>query len=129
IRRPPRSTLFPYTTLFRSLLLPGVDRKLFRRRQRPRHSVPPVICRWQDRSRPLLPLALRVRTSGLATQRINPSQQINLRLAASVPPLRQLMDCSHRILHPLGTKFFTSERRQVVGVREPGSVLRDLVLV
>src|SRR3989442_13165459 len=23
IRRPPRSTLFPYTTLFRSLLLPG----------------------------------------------------------------------------------------------------------
>src|SRR3712207_7598968 len=24
IRRPPRSTLFPYTTLFRSLLLPGV---------------------------------------------------------------------------------------------------------
>src|SRR3712207_7701476 len=25
IRRPPRSTLFPYTTLFRSLDLPGVD--------------------------------------------------------------------------------------------------------
>src|SRR3712207_8189610 len=25
IRRPPRSTLFPYTTLFRSLALPGVD--------------------------------------------------------------------------------------------------------
>src|SRR3712207_7159724 len=25
IRRPPRSTLFPYTTLFRSLLLDGVD--------------------------------------------------------------------------------------------------------
>src|SRR2546430_9535814 len=24
IRRPPRSTLFPYTTLFRSLLVPGV---------------------------------------------------------------------------------------------------------
>src|SRR3989344_8635488 len=24
IRRPPRSTLFPYTTLFRSLVLPGV---------------------------------------------------------------------------------------------------------
>src|SRR5256885_10083726 len=26
IRRPPRSTLFPYTTLFRSLALPPVDR-------------------------------------------------------------------------------------------------------
>src|SRR2546429_5517877 len=26
IRRPPRSTLFPYTTLFRSLAAPGVDR-------------------------------------------------------------------------------------------------------
>src|SRR3712207_8783284 len=26
IRRPPRSTLFPYTTLFRSQLRPGVDR-------------------------------------------------------------------------------------------------------
>src|SRR3712207_8428399 len=25
IRRPPRSTLFPYTTLFRSLLTPGPD--------------------------------------------------------------------------------------------------------
>src|SRR3712207_8221401 len=25
IRRPPRSTLFPYTTLFRSLVLPGVQ--------------------------------------------------------------------------------------------------------
>src|SRR2546427_3423512 len=29
IRRPPRSTLFPYTTLFRSLLLPFVHRPLF----------------------------------------------------------------------------------------------------
>src|SRR5260370_9427624 len=27
IRRPPRSTLFPYTTLFRSIRLPGVARK------------------------------------------------------------------------------------------------------
>src|SRR3712207_7777691 len=32
IRRPPRSTLFPYTTLFRSVL--GVDRQV---RNRPRH--------------------------------------------------------------------------------------------
>src|SRR2546430_16510632 len=28
IRRPPRSTLFPYTTLFRSLELAGVDQRL-----------------------------------------------------------------------------------------------------
>src|SRR5256885_8826533 len=26
IRRPPRSTLFPYTTLFRSVVVPGVPR-------------------------------------------------------------------------------------------------------
>src|SRR2546430_4947735 len=26
IRRPPRSTLFPYTTLFRSLVVPGLER-------------------------------------------------------------------------------------------------------
>src|SRR5688572_31976164 len=31
IRRPPRSTLFPYTTLFRSARLPGVVRVLVRR--------------------------------------------------------------------------------------------------
>src|SRR3712207_8918291 len=30
IRRPPRSTLFPYTTLFRSGLLEGIDRRLVR---------------------------------------------------------------------------------------------------
>src|SRR3712207_7533509 len=30
IRRPPRSTLFPYTTLFRSLGCQGADRELFR---------------------------------------------------------------------------------------------------
>src|SRR2546430_3866493 len=29
IRRPPRSTLFPYTTLFRSLLLPGTRTALW----------------------------------------------------------------------------------------------------
>src|SRR2546430_10653033 len=27
IRRPPRSTLFPYTTLFRSIEVPGIDEK------------------------------------------------------------------------------------------------------
>src|SRR5690348_17902635 len=35
IRRPPRSTLFPYTTLFRSLY----RRRGARRRRRPRHGV------------------------------------------------------------------------------------------
>src|SRR3989475_6264507 len=33
IRRPPRSTLFPYTTLFRSLSVPGMD-KLVRKESR-----------------------------------------------------------------------------------------------
>src|SRR5438034_7978923 len=36
IRRPPRSTLFPYTTLFRSQSWPLRARRL-RRRRRPRH--------------------------------------------------------------------------------------------
>src|SRR3712207_7304531 len=31
IRRPPRSTLFPYTTLFRSDLMPSGDRRAVRR--------------------------------------------------------------------------------------------------
>src|SRR5438876_3993876 len=34
IRRPPRSTLFPYTTLFRSQLLPRDDRTILDRVQR-----------------------------------------------------------------------------------------------
>src|SRR3712207_7170700 len=33
IRRPPRSTLFPYTTLFRSLGVPGVQLRLVLRRR------------------------------------------------------------------------------------------------
>src|SRR2546430_12556235 len=36
IRRPPRSTLFPYTTLFRSLCGPGVTRKTLRGARRSR---------------------------------------------------------------------------------------------
>src|SRR3712207_8011025 len=38
IRRPPRSTLFPYTTLFRSVLL--VLRPVLRHRQQPRPARP-----------------------------------------------------------------------------------------
>src|SRR5436190_9224186 len=45
IRRPPRSTLFPYTTLFRSLLEPrGCDLSVFCRRPRRRHE-----CRGRGR--------------------------------------------------------------------------------
>src|SRR5689334_24668596 len=39
IRRPPRSTLFPYTTLFRSRLLRRGERVLHRRRQHYRRRV------------------------------------------------------------------------------------------
>src|SRR5256885_7118797 len=40
IRRPPRSTLFPYTTLFRSLRVPSPSRP---KRARPQHcTVPPA---------------------------------------------------------------------------------------
>src|SRR3712207_6966004 len=34
IRRPPRSTLFPYTTLFRSRLLPAITEKMLIRQLR-----------------------------------------------------------------------------------------------
>src|SRR5260370_30936998 len=47
IRRPPRSTLFPYTTLFRSLSgALDIDRAIFRRRLP--ESLPPP-CRLPDR--------------------------------------------------------------------------------
>src|SRR2546430_12153971 len=39
IRRPPRSTLFPYTTLFRSRLLHDVDNEPVRPRRRDRQPV------------------------------------------------------------------------------------------
>src|SRR3712207_8255667 len=39
IRRPPRSTLFPYTTLFRSFSAPG-----FQTRMTPSRSVPMIDC-------------------------------------------------------------------------------------
>src|SRR5260221_11751400 len=43
IRRPPRSTLFPYTTLFRSLVDPGMDDRLALFQAEPRqHGVEPV---------------------------------------------------------------------------------------
>src|SRR2546422_6562109 len=44
IRRPPRSTLFPYTTLFRSIIWPG-------RRHWPRCTIlPPDSLSWRERS-------------------------------------------------------------------------------
>src|SRR3712207_9376952 len=43
IRRPPRSTLFPYTTLFRSVYPPGQDRGHRQPRQHPAHHPAPDI--------------------------------------------------------------------------------------
>src|SRR2546429_5883119 len=45
IRRPPRSTLFPYTTLFRSLLVRrrGLQRRKLALEQRRRHEVPAAL--------------------------------------------------------------------------------------
>src|SRR5437764_8961228 len=48
IRRPPRSTLFPYTTLFRSRLVHGVEVPGRRRDDRdgvPLHHLEPVVAR------------------------------------------------------------------------------------
>src|SRR2546426_5314891 len=56
IRRPPRSTLFPYTTLFRSSRCLGRDGRGNRRRadragnqRRRQHAVPVVAIDWRDR--------------------------------------------------------------------------------
>src|SRR5256885_12492369 len=43
IRRPPRSTLFPYTTLFRSLMMPGEDGLSICRRLRSANDRTPII--------------------------------------------------------------------------------------
>src|SRR2546422_11455407 len=63
IRRPPRSTLFPYTTLFRSLLAPppaspaeGEGQAV--ERVRGRHPAPVVIRRAEDAIRQLRPRRL-----------------------------------------------------------------------
>src|SRR2546430_11102234 len=45
IRRPPRSTLFPYTTLFRSAFAIGVDRGAARRARRSRRRSFPLQAR------------------------------------------------------------------------------------
>src|SRR5260221_7614805 len=59
IRRPPRSTLFPYTTLFRSMRLPGVECVDASGRERRQHFLWPQVhqrdvarrqsCRLQQR--------------------------------------------------------------------------------
>src|SRR2546425_8708149 len=55
IRRPPRSTLFPYTTLFRSVQTPTCSRWL--REYRP-------CSHWSESPLPCLPLDLRSGPSG-----------------------------------------------------------------
>src|SRR5689334_24165198 len=43
LRRPPRSTLFPYTTLFRSALRPGQGQAVIRRVERPAQRHPATL--------------------------------------------------------------------------------------
>src|SRR2546430_8995637 len=54
IRRPPRSTLFPYTTLFRSPSLPGLDLTFRADRARNAQRDKSFLCRW-IRLAPALP--------------------------------------------------------------------------
>src|SRR5690348_18509969 len=49
IRRPPRSTLFPYTTLFRSRSTRRPSLRCERSRPRPRCRGPPTPSTWRDR--------------------------------------------------------------------------------
>src|SRR3712207_9142390 len=56
IRRPPRSTLFPYTTLFRSAVLTSMDQPLSPRQR----TVVPVGLRFEDRLRVLARLVVHV---------------------------------------------------------------------
>src|SRR5258708_12620640 len=51
IRRPPRSTLFPYTTLFRSLEYALSVPRQSRGGKRTRPTAPPVVCEKEERHR------------------------------------------------------------------------------
>src|SRR5690606_42148908 len=91
MRRPPRSTLFPYTTLFRSLVDPGggaaaqvrtpIDFSSFT----PVHPVPPPelgehteeVLRWLERPEQQLPPIESRRTSSSAPVQPNPTRRIH----------------------------------------------------
>src|ERR1035438_10643164 len=67
IRRPPRSTLFPYTTLFRSQYVDRTDKSPSRWEHRLGDMQPPPIAFWYRESpRPLEPEAFGVGTVDLA---------------------------------------------------------------
>src|SRR3712207_8297845 len=61
IRRPPRSTLFPYTTLFRSILR-GSELRALRRLQREQVPPSPYVFTTERRT-PMTPAGLRDRKS------------------------------------------------------------------
>src|SRR5260370_10377471 len=56
IRRPPRSTLFPYTTLFRSLFRPVLRKKTFRRHRDWIEDLNDALGEVRDRDVPLIEL-------------------------------------------------------------------------
>src|SRR2546425_4628859 len=68
IRRPPRSTLFPYTTLFRSMFQPPSDAGVFMARRATRvpqsiactSTLQPIFCRSEEHTSELQSLAYLV---------------------------------------------------------------------
>src|SRR5256885_14384384 len=78
IRRPPRSTLFPYTTLFRSAVRHGLDRS-------------------GDEARPGPRLRLRARKAEVRSVRGAPVSWLLLRQPAAITSPRELPGCSDSI--------------------------------
>src|SRR2546427_8009356 len=69
IRRPPRSTLFPYTTLFRSLVVDMLGREGRRKSEIPTHTpLPKLIGQIEDRPQWQRNTLLRNRSDGTFEQ-------------------------------------------------------------
>src|SRR3712207_7155457 len=84
IRRPPRSTLFPYTTLFRSLL-PGADLR------RPRRVLPGADLLCSDLLRPVR--ARLLRPDGVLPGRVLPRAELRSEEHTSELQSRQYLVC------------------------------------
>src|SRR2546422_8633684 len=92
IRRPPRSTLFPYTTLFRSPSLASRDALLIQKLQ-----PAPVAVGSRDRTDPLVGRGLSGRIGRSAAPVVRRSQHVRLRchmllprrLSEAIPPPRR----------------------------------------
>src|SRR2546422_1307865 len=97
IRRPPRSTLFPYTTLFRSLLAPVVvEAQVPRRHQTPDGSLVDLV----ERAVALLVVAHPIGKDVVRSEEHTSELQSRLHLVC-----RLLLEKKKNIMHPNDMMF------------------------